>query len=351
MTTEAGRNAKLLDLVTRVVQNSFEAAAQERFGDAGVERLVELIDDAKALFRHVPHEWMTDGLTLTLPISFNSGVRIAGGGRTITGFEALAGRPVSGLTIVKTDPHSFEVVNHVGHGLTAGESAITYAYIHEVSEEITIDGETWSVGDTGWPCAMAVPIFTSLEEALDRYVSLNRRPDYCAHIAQAWRDQNRLAFLPKPEKHMRRSLFQALRHSLSGAHVEQEQNQDESKPVDIEVTWWNPGRVAIIEVKWLGKSGPLGERWSTPYKEKRAIDGLNQLADYLDRRDGTNPEIPVTGYLFIFDARRKDLRPLEMHVSRERGIHFEDLDPRYPQEVLDRPDMGRPFRVFLEPIC
>lgn len=351
MTASGDAAQKLQELMSRVVQQSFEAEVQSRFGDQGVERLVDLLDAVKELFRHVPHEWMLDGVSVATPVEPDAALTIAGGGRTVVGLHNLAGKAVRGLTVVLKGGNSFEVVEGDGQELEGDGPSLTYRYVHGLSEEVIIDGTPWQVEDTGWPCAMAVPVFTSLEEALDHYVAMNRRPEYCAHIEKAWRGDKRIALLQKPEKHFRRSLFLALRNGLTGAHVEQEQKQDENNPVDIEVTWWNPGRVAIIEVKWLGKSGPEGDRFTTVYKEDRAIEGLEQLVDYLNRRDGTNPNVSVTGYLVVFDARRQKLKYTDIVIDEERGLHFADLDPRYPAGLAERAGVGRPFRVFMEPIC
>jgi hypothetical protein len=350
VTAPSDATLKIHELMTRVVQQSFESEVQKRFGDSGVERLVNLLDTAKELFRYVPHEWMHDGATVITPLDPQHVLHLEGGGRTVVGLHNLSGRTMRGVTVVIRGRDTFEVVEHADHRLYGVVDVLTYRYIHGVSEEILVDGTPWPVEDTGWPCAMAVPIFSSLEEALDTYVALHRRPEYCAHIEKAWRGANRLAFLPKPERHLRRSLFLALRTSVRSAHVEQEQNQDETKPVDIEVTWWNPGRVAIIEVKWLGRSGPEDEEFTTTYKERRAVDGLKQLADYLNRRDGSTPTVSVTGYLFVFDGRRQAVTYTDTSIDAERGLHFADLDPRYPAELLEMPDIGRPFRLFLEPI-
>jgi len=340
--------AKTLALFESVIATSFEAEVDRRFGEPGVFALLRVLGLAREFFRYMPPEYMVGGVTLVVPVEPGDIVRLADGERTVASLAELAGR-VSSQMLVGAGPGQSLVVSERADSWSTSGPAIAYRYVHGIAEEVIVDGEAWGVPETGWPCAMAVPVFNSLEGALDRYVAVTRRPEYCEHLAKVWRDKKRLAFLPRPEKHMRRSLFLALRYALTNAHVEQEQNQDETKPVDIEVQWWNPGRTALIEVKWLGKSGPEGGPFTTPYKERRAIDGLVQLADYLDRRHGTTPEVSLIGYLFVFDARRKDLRHDDTALDSDRAGHFRDLDPRYPDELLARPDMGRPFRVFIEP--
>lgn len=339
----------LTERMKELAERSYVPSVERLRGSGGVNALMALLAMVKKIWHHVAFEAMSDGLSVRYrldepeiwdatgtiihdPSELSS---ITSSGLTI---EILA----AGRLIIWPDP--------------PGEAApylpgIEYRYRHPGLETLHLDGETWDLPNSAWPCSLAIPTYSRLEDALVRYVELNRRPEYCAHIAQSWRDAKRLAFAPKPEAHLRRSLFIALRQSIEGAMVRQEQNQDETKPVDIEITWWSPARSAIIEVKWMGRSGPPGgDRWSTSYDHKRARDGLDQLCDYLDRRDGSTPNHLTMGYIFVFDAMRENVQPSTASISSSDGLKHRLDEISYPQQSLDRPDVGRPFRCFLEPI-
>lgn len=337
-------------LMNEISSRAYEVAVVRLYGRPGVDCLLKLMDAVKDLLRVHPPEMLTDGLYFAIPLD-PAGVAWPEGGKRITNLSELSGQSFRNLTVAFTGATTFTVWESVKpEDLSIGPH-IAYRYVHAVSEEVLLDGDAWPLDDVGLPCAVGAQTYSSLEEALANYVGQNRRPEMCPNLAQTWRDDRRLSFLPKPEALMRRSLALALRYTLSGVQVRPEQNQDETKPVDIEVTWWSPPRSAIIEIKWLGASGSQGsDTFSTTYAASRAIDGLKQLADYLDRRDGTTPTVPVMGYLVVFDARRRGLKATDVSISREDGLHYQLRDPEYPVDLLERTDMGRPFRCFMEPV-
>ena len=56
---------------------------------------------------------------------------------------------------------------------------------------------------------------------------------------------------------------------------------------------------ALIEIKWVGDSltkGSNGERF-TRFRDARAQEGADQLADYLDREGSTDPATSLKGLL------------------------------------------------------
>ena len=327
------------------------AVIERRRGQVGVKALFELLERVKQVWQHVPFETMTAGLTVLHRFDEDQPVH-AQGGQVLYSPSELSGHKLDGITLELLPAGQIRMWPGFDTEFVPTEfRGLVYRYIHAGHEELFLDGEHWPVPESAWPCSLGVPTYARLENVLARYAELNRRPDYCAHIAQSWRDERRLAFLPKPEQHLRRSLFIALRYSLEGAVVRQEQRQDETKPVDIEVAWWSPTRSAIIEVKWMGHSGPAdATAWSTSYDQRRAKDGLGQLCDYLNRRYGATPNQAVVGYIFVFDARRGNLEAAAESISPDDGLRFQFEDVDYSQDLLLRPDVGRPFRCFLEPL-
>lgn len=340
---------ELVDAFQRIVDESYKVAAYRAHGEEGVAVLADLLARVRQLLVHVPYEMLTVGVKVVMSIDPSSPPH-AEGGATYQDFAGLAGQTTDRLTVAVTGPTSNRVWMSEVVALTVTSPVITYTYVHGQREDVEIGGQCWPVNQSPWECGMATPTFRTLEKALDTYVAMNRVPVQCLNIAQTWRDDARLAFMPKPEASLRDSLLLALQYVLTDAQVRPELNQGKTKPVDIEINWWGQKRSAIIEVKWLGDSGPPGDEWSTSYGIGRAKKGMKQLADYLALRDGTTSDVPVIGHLFVFDARRKDLTPQQTVISREDGLYFQTDEPDYDQEHLDRADMGRPYRCFMEPV-
>lgn len=337
----------LEQLFRSLSRRHYEIAADERFGAQGTEALVRLVGTTRELLKHVAYEMLTDGLQVVVAVDPERPPQ-ADGGAALRNLADLAGRAFSGLTVAILGTASHRVWDSEAVRFNSDGPLLVYSYIHGQSETITIDGTEWRVNDSPWDCGMATPTFSTLEGALEKYVTVHRVPEQCAHLDKVWRDDKRLAFVEKPEKHMRRSLLLALTYSLSEATVRPELNQSETKPVDIEVSWWGIKRSAIIEIKWLGDSGPEAPAtFTTSYSQSRAVSGLKQLADYLDLRDATTSDVPVLGYLFVFDGRRRGLSPDQTTIGRSDGLYYSMRDPDYPPEVTGRPDMGPPFRCFL----
>ena len=163
-------------------------------------------------------------------------------------------------------------------------------------------------------------------------------------------------FLPKPEKGMRRSLESYLEATLrltKGVELRPEQNVDETKPVDIKVTFTHANRRALIEIKWMGDSAPRpGETGAHhKFRTKAATDGAKQLANYLDLDKPRSTEQIVTGYLVVFDARRGGVKPDTTEIDSKRGMQYEQQEITFDPKILARPDFAPPRRMFMEPVC
>lgn len=198
------------------------------------------------------------------------------------------------------------------------------------------------------------PSFAELAAGLDRYAERMVRKSTCEVLQGVWWDDNRLFLRARPERDMRRSLTQFLRsYFREDVEVRPEQAVDESKPVDIKVTWNRSNRRAIIEVKWMGQSrDPEDGSFRTLYTAARAREGADQLAEYLDRGNAHAAGHVTWGYLVVIDARRAALTPDTQHLSREDAFRFRDADVEYdPEYHTSRNDFERPRRMFAEPKC
>jgi hypothetical protein len=201
------------------------------------------------------------------------------------------------------------------------------------------------------PSYFGIPYFLDLRRALEQYGQTWIRYSSCEIFNAAWLDPYRLVFSPKPEVQMRRSMQRHLRSCLRehiAVAVMPEQNVNESRPVDIKVTWpYN--RVALIEIKWLGKSAREGESSVTQeHFASRARDGSNQLADYLDLYHKELPHEEARGYLAVYDARRRRVSLPPRRISEADAAHYRYEEIDYHPDVLARTDFEHPIRFFCE---
>ena len=152
---------------------------------------------------------------------------------------------------------------------------------------------------------------------------------------------------------MRRSLAQFLDIVLRGtAEVRPEQVVDETHPVDVKVTWMFTNRLALVEIKWLGKSMNDEDNITKVFTDVRARTGAKQLAGYLDWNYAETPLHQSRGYLVVIDGRRKGLNRASTSVSLQNGYWYRDKEITYnPKFHLVREDFEEPIRMFAEPIC
>ena len=132
--------------------------------------------------------------------------------------------------------------------------------------------------------------------------------------------------------------------------IDPEQNVDTSKPVDIKVTWFNSNRLALIEIKWLGKAR-TDKKITVEYTESRARKGAKQLADYLDKNKPYSSIQVTRGYLVVIDARRAKTDLSTAAVTADDGLKYASLEVSYSPAFHDtRTDFEVPFRMFAEPV-
>ena len=199
----------------------------------------------------------------------------------------------------------------------------------------------------------SVPQYANLADALAYYSYPVVRNSECPILETVWHDKNRLFLIEKPEETIQRSLQNYLRNTLrSDAEVKREQNVDDTHPVDLRVNFHFSNRVALIEVKWLGKSKHSDGSQATQFSESRAVAGAHQLVCYLERFAGSSPSVVAIGYLVVVDARRKGLTEESTTISVNNGMYYCHRDIEFrPKYELERSDFSSPIRMFAEPIC
>lgn len=343
------------DLVQRmmaVADDLYVPRVHRTFKDEGVSCLRRLLAAIRSLYHWIPPETFKDGLVVFVPLTDDPPPVAAS---AIVAPSRLAQMRLQAATIRVESDGQLRVWAEASNTSELAANAVLYHFRYldapaQSIEQIMFGANVAVVPNmSGFPSAFAVPSFADLGEALRHLGHIIDAPD--PYIEEAWRDKNRIAFLPKPERHMRRAVELFLRHTLRGAVVRPEQNVNETEPVDIEVSWDYQGRLAWIEIKWLGHSAPDGAtKWKTSYYESRAVEGAWQLANYLDS-GARRVTVPVMGYLLVFDARRRSVQPADQVVDSARGLYYQLRDVDYPAEINARSNMAKPIRYFLAPRC
>jgi hypothetical protein len=335
------------------------ARAQQVFGEAGAEALVSLVGLLRQIYEYVAPEQITGGLTIVSALSLQTpGAPLPDHlptfGQDIARPEELAALRPHTLTLIILPNGRLLVAGADPDPRELARDALVYRYDAGQGEYFLI-GEDVAVRPDSvedFLSVYAIPTFFDLEGALREYGSRRARHGHYADLKLAWRDPCRLMFLPKPERHMRRSLEEYLDVSLRDvAEVLPEQNVDEEHPVDIRVHFSHTNRVALIGIKWLGKSAKVDGSSTTTYSASRAREGAQQLADYLDVHYVRAHGKVLMGYLVIFDARRRNINADTASVSHDDGFHYEHQEIEYDPLTLAREDFASPRRFFMEPVC
>lgn len=240
------------------------------------------------------------------------------------------------------------------------QGSLSYHFNAADGESFLVDAVSGSIPPPlSYARIFATSRFKDLENSLHHYAIRLARNSECQILAGLWREEARIMWTPAPESDMRVSLYQYLAGSLRQGNpdVTQETNVDSKNPVDIQVKWANSNKVALIEVKWLGCSGALADstsgkaaRITDRHGEVDATDGLVQLVNYLDLTRSRAGTYDRRGFLFIYDARRKNVGPGTASLSTEHALAFKDAHIVFDQDLLARHDVAKPIRCFCEPL-
>jgi len=338
--------------LARIASEHPLTAADQRFGEKGVTQATAIMDLVRSVYEARGYEFFQEGLIVFVVLE-NQGQDVPSGGQLLTDLQQLAAEQVTGLTIRLYDDGRREMWPEIRTEVPQSGTLI-YRFVDNV-ETFLVDGDARKIPNFGLPSVLVAPTFVGLEASLSHYATNLARLSQCLVLNDAWRDERRLLLLNKQETTMRRSLALYLRSSLRDhkyIEVREEQNVDESHPVDIKVTWTFSNRLALIEIKWLGKSAEAnGDHITTEYTEARAHEGAQQLADYLDENRPHTIVYNTMGYLVIYDARRRGTTITSVTISGADGMHYANREITFAAEILGRADFANPRRMFIEPIC
>jgi hypothetical protein len=205
--------------------------------------------------------------------------------------------------------------------------------------------------------------FSELELQLTNYYVNKIKCSSCPIFNESWSSEKRIFFKGGgkdiPEKYMQESLQNFLKDlSIFKGEIGQfeptrEHTLDARKPVDIIVRWEKSNRIALIEIKWLGKSIHNGQIKSE-HTNRRANEGFKQLKDYFDLAKRDNPNKFIKCYLVVIDARRWQTNVKTATISFTNGMYYAgkdieiDDDKKYHSIYKN---IHEPIRMFAEPIC
>ncbi|MBS9422906.1 hypothetical protein [Photorhabdus caribbeanensis] len=357
-----------LGRIRDLIASSPTLHANQVFGKNGTDKLSFLMDRIKIFYQHFPAESVSFNLMFCIKVeNFDNKEMIfqKGNFTLIYGFENIH-------TIIssRTDKCiSFEVLddgtcalsitenNYLHNDETLRKNYIFYSlnnkkehfYIGSFTDEVV----PLSPMITSNFCA---PTYHSLDDALKTYYIKMARETTCKILQSIWHNGvagARLFLTNKPEHIMRNSLVQALNMTLKDADIRAEQNTDDTKPVDIKISWFHSKATALIEIKWLGTSLKIAPKNPnkpyTTYDENRAREGAKQLIEYIDNEFTSSPERLPQAYLVVFDARRKNLIDPETQVSKDDAFFYENHDIDYNLEYYELDYFNKPYRFYLRP--
>jgi hypothetical protein len=205
--------------------------------------------------------------------------------------------------------------------------------------------------------------FNEIETQLNNYKLHKVRYSTCPLLNNAWSSNKRIFFIGGdkdiPEKYLQESLhnfiddLKIIKGKLGQFEPSREHNLGASKPVDLVVRWEKSNRIALIEIKWLGKSIFKGKIKST-HSNCRANQGYKQLKEYFDLAKRDYPNKIIKCYLVVIDGRRRNTNATTTSISHIKGMHYSqkeiliDVDKQYH---LTYENFEKPIRMFVEPIC
>lgn len=222
------------------------------------------------------------------------------------------------------------------------------------ADQFMIKGELVPFSEEDTPVEgsfFAVKTYNDLEEALINYRD-NVAPMCRGKALEESMTSSRLFFYAAPEDLLQQALFEYLDSRLRQCDVKREHNVDESKPVDIMVKWRGTSHMALIEIKWVGKSLKKDDltKCSVCYTDARANKGAAQLVEYIDKNlDSFSRDVTV-GYLVVYDLRRENnTDPTKTTILRSDANHYKDKEIVFnPQYHLVRKDFRQPYRFFIK---
>jgi hypothetical protein len=345
-----------IDFYKRIVDRLYLPMVLDEYGSNYKDILINLTDTISKIYKYLNYSSFRNVIIYSsIEASTSLSCISSSNPITITSYDNLS--PLTGEIIVievKPNGELFYSIDFVFDINTNRQNAIIYSFV-SITEIETIFGKFSDKTLPNIPDSnsyFAIQTYKDLDLALEDYSTKSARYSECGHLKDVWAEQNRIFFKPKPEHILRDSLTHFLKIRLRNTEVRPEQIVDKSHPVDIKITWTLANHLALIEIKWLGKSLETSgtRKFKKCYNEKRALEGAKQLVDYLDANRIQSPVKTTKGYLVIFDARRWGCNKSTTTITQKKGLRYLNSNIVFqPDYSSSRSDFAKPFRFFMEP--
>jgi hypothetical protein len=342
-----------LQAMAEIFGDAFVPFVVKHHGDAASPVVRSILSFIKGLWEYIAPESLNHQLVIFQTLN-DADRPISSSGLECYAFTELANK-VLGPCVIQVVPSGAFILwtEHSANALDLSQTAVVYSF-EKGTERFYAKSESKLLRKLipGRTSNFAVPTFNDLREALAAYRDTQVLTSSCDILSTAWYEPNRLFFKPAPEETIRRSLTRYLKITFEpNAEVRPEQIVDESHPVDIKVTWFMTNRLALIEIKWLGRSrDDAGIK--NNHTVARAKSGAKQLADYMDANKVQATTHETRGYLVVVDARRAKLSINKTTLSTDDGMKFAASEIPYDPKFHEiREDFETPIRMFVRPVC
>lgn len=336
--------------MSTLITTDYTAVISNDYGDDGIKKLKEVLEIIPKIFMFINLE-QYDSIQIFKPNNFD--VRELGIAYTeIQSYDQIVGISSRKL-VIQIEENTDLVVSteDIDDKYLLPENF--YYLFKKKSEGFCTKTQFCDIQKpSGSHSLFSISTFKDLDEALLNYKNNVAKNSECPRILSAFHCNKKIFFKPRPEHFLRDSLAYFLKARLRGESLEirPEQNVDDSHPIDIKVSWGLTNHIALIEVKWIGKSIKEDRTsFTATYGEPRAKEGAQQLIQYLETNKISVPSHNTKGYLVVFDLRRANTNLTTVEINHFDGYHFENLEISY--DAVNREDYAQPTRMFINPIC
>lgn len=337
------------DQIIKLLQKDILLEMQQAYGDFIMEDFKSFVEKLKSLYRSIDLSQYSSVVAIFKHSEMGSGMKVS---------EKNVYQHCKGKMIVNflDEDGYIEVISNPVDILALSMDTFVYKWNPNISnsDSFVIKGvERLYCQD---PCTnglsyFAVKTYKDLDKALIYYRDNMALEAKGKALCDAMR-HNRLFFKNAPEDLLQEALCEYLTATLRDmADVKREVTVDESHPVDISITFKTTNHIALIEIKWVGRS--LNEKedgFSGYYTNSRANKGAKQLVDYIDANRASFPSSITAGYLVVYDLRRKhNNNPKEFKISRKDGdcYRLKELN-MIPDYKRKRSDYKGTYRFFVK---
>ena len=206
--------------------------------------------------------------------------------------------------------------------------------------------------------------FWELSNFLQKYAISKIKNSSCPIFNRSWYDGNKIFFKSGnndiPEKYMQESLknfiddIRIFKGEIGQFESDREHTLGAERPVDVLIKWEKSNRVALIEIKWLGKSIKENKKITSTHTNSRANEGYIQLKDYYELAKKDYPTKIIKCYLVVIDGRRWKTNDKTISISFTDGMHYSTEELKIKDSIQywkTYPNIEEPIRMFVEPKC